>query len=314
MKKAIWYLAILFILLIYNQQQRVYGSVLLDRVVAKVNNDVITWSELRKSIELDNRILLNSLAEEERREKIKELERSYLNKLIDKRLQLQEAFKLGLDVSDEEIDSAINEIKRKFNLTDESLNEYLKADGLTLEEYKIHLKERILLSKVIGYKITDTIFITEKEIKEYYEANKERFPRQERVRLRQILLTGEDSLKKAEEILQRIKNGEDFAELASEFSEDVSREAGGDLGYVSRGTILKEIEDVAFSLKVGEVSKPIPSPRGIHIIKVEDRIEEGITPEIKEEIKKILFERAYQSKYENWLRELREKAYIEIKL
>ena len=295
-------------------KQTALGNILLDRVVATVNNDVITWSELRKSIALENEALLSGLSHSEKEQKIKEIEKPFLNNLIDVKLQLQEAVRLGLAASPAETNEAINDIKKKFNLTDESLREYLKADGLTLKEYRSRLREQILLSKVIRYEIMDSILVTEKNIDEFYEANKEKYRQDVKVRIRQILFTDTNSLQKAEEVFQRIKKGEDFEKLAADFSEDASKTFGGDLGYVSRGSMVKEIEDVAFSLKVGEVSKPFQSPKGIHIIKIEDRLENAAGEKVREQIKRELFEKAYQSKFENWLKELREKAYIEINL
>ncbi|MCK5511544.1 MAG: peptidylprolyl isomerase [Thermodesulfovibrionia bacterium] len=295
-------------------KQTALGNILLDRVVATVNNDVITWSELRKSIALENEALLSGLSHSEKEQKIKEIEKPFLNNLIDVKLQLQEAVRLGLAASPAETNEAINDIKKKFNLTDESLREYLKADGLTLKEYRSRLREQILLSKVIRYEIMDTILVTDKNIDEFYEANKEKYRQDVKIRIRQILFTDTNSLQKAEEVFQRIKKGEDFEKLAADFSEDASKTFGGDLGYVSRGSMVKEIEDVAFSLKVGEVSKPFQSPKGIHIIKIEDRLENAAGEKVREQIKRELFEKAYQSKFENWLKELREKAYIEINL
>ena len=295
-------------------KQTALGNILLDRVVATVNNDVITWSELRKSIALENEALLSGLSHSEKEQKIKEIEKPFLNNLIDVKLQLQEAVRLGLAASPAETNEAINDIKKKFNLTDESLREYLKADGLTLKEYRSRLREQILLSKVIRYEIMDTILVTDKNIDEFYKANKEKYRQDVKVRIRQILFTDTNSLQKAEEVFQRIKKGEDFEKLAADFSEDASKTFGGDLGYVSRGSMVKEIEDVAFSLKVGEVSKPFQSSKGIHIIKIEDRVENAAGEKVREQIKRELFEKAYQSKFENWLKELREKAYIEINL
>lgn len=297
-----------------------YSAILLDRVIATVNNEVITWSELRKGIELEGKEFLNGLTDNEKEKKIKELEKIFLNRMVDMRLQIQEARKLGLDVSPSEANDAIADIKRKYNLTDEGLVESLKAEGLTLDEYRAQLAEQILLSKAVRYEIRNTILIPDKEIEAYYETNKEKYQREEKVRIRQIFFTVRDGLQKneveakAEEVFQRIKNGEDFAKLASEYSEDVSKEFGGDIGYVTRGSVLKEIEDVAFVLKIGEVSKPFWSPKGIHIIKLEDRKEGSSIEKVREEIKEILFDRAFRLKYEDWIKGLREKAYIEIKL
>jgi len=305
----------------YMVKHRAYSAVLLDRIVATVNNEVITWSELRRNIELEGKEFLKGLTDEEREIKIKELEKPFLNSMIDLKLQLQEARRVRLNVSLSEADGAVSDIKKKYNLTDESLIESLKAEGFTLEEYRTRLAEQILLSKVVRYEVKDKILITDKEIEEYYEANKKKFHEEEKVRIRQIFFAKpEDNTQKADieakaqELIQRIEKGEDFAKIAGEFSEDASKEFGGDLGYVSHGSVLKEIEDVAFALKVGEVSKPFWSPAGLHIVKLEDRKEGGNIEEVRNKIKEILFNEAFKLKYAEWVKRLRAKAYIEIKL
>jgi peptidyl-prolyl cis-trans isomerase SurA len=320
MKKII-ILAIIYCLLLTVYSPLSYSAVLLDRVVATVNDEVITWSELRRNIELEGKEFLKGLTDEERAKKIQEIEKPFLNSMIDVKLQLQEARKFGLNISLSETEGAIADIKRKYNLTDESLIESLKAEGFTLDEYRTRLAEQILLSKVVRHRVRDNILIMDKEIEEYYEANKEKYRKREKVRIRQIFFTKpeDDTQKanievKAQEIIQRIKKGEDFAKIANEFSEDASKEFGGDLGYVSRGSVLKEIEDVAFALNIGEVSRPFWSSTGLHIVKLEDRIEGSNIEEVRNKIKEVLFEKAFKLKYEDWIKGLREKAYIEINL
>ena len=293
------------------------GAVLLDRVVAAVNDEIITWSELRKAIELDGRENLSGLTGEERDKKIRELEKPFLNKLIDMRLQLQEARKVRFNVSASEVDDAINDIKRKYNLTDEALDDSLRKEGLTLQEYRTNLSDQILLLKVINYNVKSKIFISDKAIEEYYKANIGKYQKDEKVRIMQIFFAStEDASKKAaieakaQDVMQRIQKGEDFAKLASEYSENPS---GWDIGYIKRGGLLKEIEEAAFSLKPGENSKPFWSVAGLHIIKVVDRTG-GDSGKAREEIKGILFEEAFNLKLEEWIKELRETAYIEITL
>ncbi|GAB4543050.1 MAG: SurA N-terminal domain-containing protein [Thermodesulfovibrionia bacterium] len=295
-----------------------YASTLLDRVVATVNGEVITWSELRRAIEFEEKGQLKGLGFDERERVIKGRERSTLNDLIDIRLQLQEAKRRGLNVSHSEVNTAIEDIKKKYNLSDEEFLNSLKAEGLTEEGYRRELSEQILLAKVINIEVRANIVVSDKEVEEYYKEN-EGVYNKERVKIRQIFLKRpkdgsiEKVEKKAAEIMKRIQEGEDFALLAKGFSEDTSAEAGGDIGYIERGRVLKEVEDVAFSLGIGEVSKPFWSSKGLHIIKVEDRTEGGFE-KVRDEIKMVLMERAFQKRYEDWIKELREKAYIEINL
>ncbi|GBD97024.1 MAG TPA: hypothetical protein ENG83_03905 [Nitrospirae bacterium] len=319
MKKII--LIILLPIIVIPAFGKVHGAVLLDRIVATVNDEVITWSELMRVIILDGKEFLSGAAGKDREEKIRELERPFLNNLIDMKLQLQEARKMGLDVNDAEIDGAINEIKNKYGLTDETLMNSLKAEGLTTEDYRARLADQILVQKVVNFAVRNNIVISDKEIEKYYEDNKAKYDVEEKLKIRQIFfaLPEDESQKQAVEarardLVQRINKGEDFAKLAREFSEDPSRKFGGDMGYISRGSLLKEIEDVAAALKKGDVSRPFRSPAGLHIIKLEDRIEGGGIEKVRDRIKEALFQKAFESKYREWRTGLRETAYIEIKL
>lgn len=319
--KRLIFLAIIYYLLFTIYYSLSYGAILLDRVIAVVNEDAITWGELRRLIEQEGRGFIRGLGDKEREEALKGLEKTFLNNMIDIKLQLQEARRKGFDVKASEVEEAIAEIKKKFNLTEENFLASLKAEGFTHEEYKRKMREQILLSKVVNYEVRSNVLITEKEITDFYNVNKEVYEREESVRIRQIFFNAPEDKKekarleaKAQEIIKRLEAGQDFSRLAEEYSEDVSRRFGGDLGYISRGTVLKEIEDVTFAMKEGEISKPFWSPKGLHIIKVEHRLDPTNPEKIRDEIKGILFEKEFRAKYEEWIKDLRAKAHIEIKM
>jgi len=297
------------------------GAVLLDRVVATVNDEVITWSELMGAIMFEGKAMLDKSVAEERKKQIKELEGPFLEELINLRLQLQAARQMRLGVAEAEIDGSINEIKSNYNLTDESLNASLEAEGLSMTEYRTRLSDQILLQKTINFAVRSKIVITDKAIEEHYNQNKDIFSEKESLRIRQIFfLNPKDAsarselLVRAEGIAQDIQDGKDFSELAGEFSEGPEKEFGGDLGYLKLGSALKEVEDAALSLKIGEVSKPFWSPSGLHIIRLEDRKGDEGLGKVRDQIKDKLFQEAFQSKYRKWRAGLKEKAYIEIKL
>ncbi len=296
-----------------------YGAVLLDRVVATVNDEVITWSELMSVISIEGRAFLKDVPENQKKARMKEMERPFLKNMVEMKLQLQEAKKMGISIDDTEIDSAISEIKKKYNMTDEILKRSLDAEGITMEDYRKRLSEQIIVTKVINSAIKSNIVITDSEVEEYYEANSERYSGDEKVKIRQILFTiPEEGMRealeqRAKDITGRIKKGEEFSRLAVEFSDGPSREFGGDLGYIGRGSALKEIEDVAFALEIGEVSEPFWSAAGLHIIMIEDRIERGIE-KVRDKIQETLFQDSFKMKFHEWSTGLREKASVEIKL
>ncbi|GBE40327.1 chaperone SurA precursor [bacterium BMS3Bbin09] len=320
MKKTIT--AILIFVTAFLFCPEVQSAVLLDRVVATVNDEVITWSELMNIILLDGRKYISSKDDRSREEKIHELERPFLNMLIEMKLQTQEAKAMGLTVQDDEINSAMSDIRAKYNMTEDAFLASMEKEGITIEDYTKEIGNQILLQKVVNYAVKGSVVVTDKEVEEYFNANRELFNNEkDKFRIRQIFFAApaDDSQRKdievkAREIVQRIKNGESFAELANEFSEGPGRRFGGDLGYISSGSALAEIEKAADALETGGLSEPFWSSAGLHIIKLEERVKAGGVEKIRENIREKLFRKAYELKYHEWKTELKEKAYIEIKL
>jgi peptidyl-prolyl cis-trans isomerase SurA len=280
-------------------------AVFLDRIVAVVNDEVITWSELVKEMQIDQSAGSRS-------------ERDVLDSLVNKKLQLIEAKRLGIKAKKSEIQSTVEDIKAKYNISDEQLNESLNAQGLTMEDYKTELKEQILLTKVVTYEVKGKIIITDQQMRQYYKTHYEQEGGEEKIKLKQIFINApqdesasKDLENQAEAMYSRIKSGENFDTVASALS-------GGwiasDLDYVTKTDLIPEVADVAFSLSAGQVSHPFWSPSGLHILKVDDRKGEGHYEKLKEEIKDRLYEEIFKEEYSRWLSNLRKKAFIEIKL
>ncbi|HDZ61983.1 MAG TPA: hypothetical protein ENH40_02405 [Nitrospirae bacterium] len=295
-----------------------YGAVLLDRVVAKVNDEVITWSELRRNIEIDGKELLKGLEGEAKEKKIAELERDFLTTMIDLKLQLQEARSMGFDVSSSEIDSAVNDIKTKYELNDEELIRTLHEEGFSLSEYRDQFAEQILLAKIVNYDVRDNILVSSSEIDEYYQTNREAYLDEERVKMKQIFFTADqhDTEQKteaeaiAEEVMRGIREGDDFTVIAERL-EISGKGSVTDFGYLSLGGMIKEIREAVSGLNAGEVSNPFWGPSGLHIVKIDDRVQGENIKEIRDGIMNILHERKFRVKYEDWIKSLRENASVE---
>jgi peptidyl-prolyl cis-trans isomerase SurA len=297
------------------------AAVLLDRVVAVVNKEVITWSELYKMMENEAADQVRALKEEERLKIFKDSEAAFLEKLIDIKLQIHEARRLGLDVTTEEVTEAVENIKKKYSLTDNALEESLKKEGLSFEGYKKRLSEQIVISKVVSQQIRNKVVVSEEEVKKYMEANKESFTDGETFKIKQIFLgrpKDDADIKVIEDrasiIIQRLKAGEDFSLLAEEYSEDPSGKLGGDLGFIKKSQMAKEFIDALNSMKVGEFSNPFWTEKGLHIIKLEEKVAEQSTDEARESVLKQLTESQFSERYKSWIKGLREKAYIVIRL
>jgi len=294
--------------------------VLLDRVVAIVNQDVITWSELYKAMEADASPKVKELRDDEKRKIFKENEAFFLETLINVRLQLQEAKNLGIRVSDEELQEAIGNIQKKYSMSEAAFGESLKIEGFTYAEYKKRLREQIIISKLVNMEIRNKIVITDEDLNKFVAENKEILENKERYKISQILLKKQkdtDNSKieeKAGELLRKIEQGGSFSDLAQQYSEDPSAKAGGDLGLLKKSQLNKIFIDILSGMKPGDVSKPFWTESGLHIIKLESRAEAKNKDEAREEAKNILINKIYAERFNAWIKSLREKSFIEVKL
>jgi len=248
-------------------------------IVAKVNDEVITKEELYNSLVKENGVQV-------------------LETLITEKIIELEAKKQNISVSQEDVDAEINEIMEGYG-GEEAFKQALEYYGYTMDDIKRNITINTKIKKLVEPSIT----ITEEEMKEYFEKNKDSFDQEEQVKARHILV---DTEEEAKEIKGKIDAGEDFAELAKEYSKDEgSKAAGGSLGYFGRGRMVASFEEAAFSLEIGEVSEPVKSDFGYHIIKVEDKKEakEANYEESKEKIKDIILEDKLPEAYQNWYQE-----------
>lgn len=222
--------------------------------------------------------------------------------LIDDKIVELEVKKEEIKVPDEEIDEEIAKFKENAG-GEESFNAALEQSGLTEDDFKKDVVQYLSIRKLMEPRVE----VTDEEIETYFEENKESFNVEEQVDARHILVEEE---KTANEILQKLEDGEDFAELAKEYSTDEGSGAmGGDLGFFTRGKMVPEFEEKAFSMKVGEISEPVKSEYGYHIIEVLDKKEakDAVLEDHIVEIREKLFEEKMQTEYVAWLEEAREK-------
>ena len=297
-----------------------YANVLLDRVVAVVNQEVITWSELYKTMEADAAPNVKVLKQDERRKIFKTNEASFLETLIDVKLQLQEAKTLGIRVSDEELQETISGIKKKYEMTEAAFLESLKKEGFTYAEYKTRLRDQIIISKLVNTQVRSKIVVTDDDLKKFMSDNRNELSATENYGISQILIKkqkGADESKiteKAAEVLRKIEQGESFAELAKQYSEDPSAKSGGDLGVLKKSQLNSNFIDVVSKMKPGEISKPFWTDAGLHIIKLTSKEEAKDSNELTDEARTMLNNKIFSEKYAAWIKSLREKSFIEVRL
>lgn len=297
------------------------ADILLDRVVAVVNSEVITWSELYRTMEVDASPQVKAMTENDRRRVFKNIESTFLEKLINTKLQLQEAKSMGIRVSDDELNRAIQDIKKKYSMTDDTFKASLIREGYTYEEYLKRLREQIMTNKIINSQISSKIVVTDDDVKEYIENRNDAAQFDESYRISQILFTKpegkEDKVEieeKADMVYKRLKDGEDFGELARQYSEDPSAGAGGELGLIKKSYLVKEFRDVISGMNPGEVSRPFWTDKGLHIIKFEGEVRAQDQKDAVEEVRKLLKDKIFTERYNVWIKELRERSFIEIRL
>ena len=219
--------------------------------------------------------------------------------------QLPEEYKLQLDKS-----TVLDQVISEKLLIQEAINMGLEKDNDVLEQIK-KITEQILVQVLIEREILDKVDVNDEEASEYYEQNKDSFTEKEQVHLYNILVETEEE---AKVILEQLKAGGDFSEITKEKSTGPSAAQGGDLGYVSKGTVIPEIEEVVFALEVGELSGVVKTDLGFHIFKITEKKPEIVKSleEVKEEIIQTLLPTKQKEAFDNLLEELKGKVEIEI--
>jgi parvulin-like peptidyl-prolyl isomerase len=281
-----------------------WGGGLPEDVLAQVNQEQITLNEFNQEFK---EVILQT-DKEANRGSLRDLKQSCLNQMIERKILVQEARRLGIKVSQEELDRALFEIKMDY--PGEGFGEKLNLKGMTLEEWRVGLEEKLLAEKMIRTSVQYRGEIDEKEVLQYYETHRSSFQLNQRVRARQIVVAdGEEAI----QILKRLKRGESFEKVAAEKSLGPEKVNGGDLGYFSRGERPAEFDRV-FEMEVGRISEVIKSPYGYHIFKLEEKIEARQIPfeEAKLGIIQKLRENKWEEEFQKWFKGLKAKARVKI--
>lgn len=301
----------------------------LDSVVGVVNGDVITLSDLDDAMPRYGKA--NILAEGnplDKEIKLRQARKEVLDMLIEERLLQRVAERFGITVEDEEVDKTIEQMQQGVKVAEEIMAEELAAQGFTLEGYRHFLKAQIRRSRIIEATIMPTISMTEEKVQEYYQNHKNNYLYPE-VRVSHILFKvtteaeeptptdWEQAKAKVETVLQSLRKGTPFEELASRYSDDTtSAPSGGDIGFFKKGEIVPMLEGVVFRMQKGDVSEVIQSSQGFHILKVTD-IRAGTIAsfeEIKAQVTEDYYREEVMRLYTKWLDDLKNRSNVEVKL
>lgn len=298
----------------------------VERIVAVVNDDIITLTDLKKATQpLKLRIDKMRVSADERQRLFYEQRKNVLKQLIENKLAEQEVENLALTVDEEEIDNAIERIKEMNYLTDEELRAALQREGTTLELYREELKKQILKEKLINYEVKVAIVITDRDMQTYYNNHLDQYGGELTYRLRNILMrvpdySDEDEKaiihKRAKDVHEKLSSGQAFEDLARLYSESPVASNGGDLGWIAIDVFSPQIRRAIEPLDAGEFTSILDTDQGYQIFYVEEisRSKGKTFEEAAPKINEILYNEAVNKRYKEWIEELREKAHIKEKL
>jgi peptidyl-prolyl cis-trans isomerase SurA len=301
-------------------------SVIVEEIIARVNNNIITLSDyhkadsqLREEIQNSCKACTADKMEADYRDRQKDL----LRDLIDQQLLIQRAKDQGTSV-EADVVKRLDEVRKQNNMQSlEELEKAVEAEGISWEEYKSQIRNNLLTQEVIRREMGSRIIIPEDDVKKYYDEHQQEFVRPEQVVLSEIFLSTEKKtpeetaviMRKAEDYLNRLKKGEDFAEMAKRYSEGSTAKDGGGLGIFERGQLSKQLEDSTFPLKKGGLTDVIQTKTGFEVLKVVEHFDAGQQPleKVRRDIENEIYMKKMQPALRSYLAQLREESYVTVK-
>lgn len=293
------------------------GAETVDRIVAIINDSIITMSELNAATNL-------ALEKSGGLEKIDaaaaiEMKKKILDGLIEQKLVKQASDKAGIDVSEKEIDNAVEDIKKENGMTQDGLLLTLARSGLTYKEYREQLKEQIRQVKFINKEFRSKITIEPEDVEDYYRQHMNDFQTPATYKISMIFIPDADkavAAQKLEMVKEGLSRGTDFKELAREYSEGPTASSGGDMGYLKINEMDKAIQDAVIKLKANEISPSIRAGDGVYFIQLNDVKPAQQRPfeEVKGLAQDKLYRKIMDDRFSVWLNEMKKYAHVEIRL
>jgi len=312
-KTAVIAAALLAAIVMVSQQA---SSETVNRIVAVVNGEIITLVELDAAVAAIKGGFKGELSEA----KDAEIRNKVLDGLIEEKLVKIYSERAGIDVSEKEIDNAVEDIKRQNRFTHEALVLTLSNSGITYKEYRDQLKEDIRRSKFMNRFIRTKVKMGEDDVRDYYANNIDEFRSEEEVRLMVLFLSGKIDDKKnvarIEAIRGALASGEDFAVLVGRHSDGGHGDKGGDMGYLKKSELSDDYALAIEGLLSGKIAGPIPSKDGVYFFNLVDVRKGEAVPfnEVKDKLADRLYSKLMKQKYDLWIDEVKKIASIEVRL
>jgi peptidyl-prolyl cis-trans isomerase SurA len=281
-----------------------------DGILAIVNADLIMLSEMRRELAPERERIQKEYRGDALARRLKTAEYMALTSMIERKLQLQEARARSIVVTDQEVQQAIQQMKKQGRTIDETNPADMKT-----------VREQLMLLRVVDREVRSGVMVSDSDMKRYFQEHRDRFALSEEYTLSQILIKPRspddtaDAREKVREVMTRLKQGEPFEDLAVRFSDGPNASHGGQLGLVRQGELLPGIERTIATLVPGGISDVIETPEGFHIMRLEDKKPKQFRPyeQVRNEIQGLVFQQKSEDVFQSWLTDLKNKAYIEIK-
>lgn len=292
----------------------------LDEIVAKVNNEIITLTDLNRELEYLRVALREEIKDPAALEKaFEEQRKDVLQRIIQDKMMLQKAEEVGLTANvDVEVSAHLEEVRKQAGIPNmQVFDQILQQRGSSMVQYREAIKKRYILDEVVRNFVYSKITLLSAEVESFYQENMDKFTEPAEVELAEILflIEGKDKAQvrtRAEEALAKLKAGSSFEELAKQFSEGPTAAKGGQIGSFKKGSMAAALEQVAFSMREGEVSGIIETDYGLQIIKVASSQAPRAKPldEIRPQIQNYLYQKKAQPGIKDFLEELLSQSYI----
>jgi peptidyl-prolyl cis-trans isomerase SurA len=285
----------------------------MDRIIAIVNDDIITLKEAEKHVRVEKEGRFVSINEYLTNLRLQEK----IDVLIDDVLIRQQAKKFKIDVSDKEVEGIIDNIKKQYLIDDAELKEKLKEDNISYDDFIAGLRSNVVKGRLLARVISPEVNVTEKDLRQYYDKHKDEFVDEE-YRLQQVFVSGQrDGQKRVTEAYNLLQEGKSFESVAKDYSDDTkSASAGGDIGYVKKVDLIPQLRAAVVFLTPGVYSSIITTPYGFHILKlVEKKKGETLTFEMaRDSIHEKIVQAESEKRYKDYVGKLRKGSYIEVKI
>jgi peptidyl-prolyl cis-trans isomerase SurA len=289
------------------------GAEIVDKIVAIVNDDIVTLSDVERVVRVEKQGRFASVDEYFRSLELKDK----LNFFIDSMLIQQQAKKLKIEVSDKEVEGLVESIKKQNLISEQDLKEQLARERVSYKAFLEGLRMNLLRSKVLSRTISGEALVTDAELRAYYQANIDQF-RAEEYRLQQVFISSrrQDAAVRGQNVYNQLGKGVPFEELARDFSDDPSKAQGGDIGYVKKEDLIPELRQALGLLVPGTYSHPIQTSYGVHIVKLLEVRKTEAPPfdSVKDEVNGRLLQKESEKRYKEYITKLRASAYIEVKI